>query len=259
MSTRNRASYLPRALDSICAQTYRDYALYVLDDASTDDTANILEQYRSKIPSLTVLRNEQNQGTTKNAKRLIELSTGDFIARLDDDDLWLPEKLEKQVQFLQSHKTIWLLGTAIQGISSDNTLLAPLVNATDDADIRRKLLKVNQFAQSSILMRREAYLQVGGYDIGFTTEDYELWLRIGSSGWKLANLPDILTYIWVTEWQISEKKRRRLILSEIRALWKYKKYYPGGIKASIAKFWALLLPQQFSGCIGKYLRKYFGF
>lgn len=259
ISTKNRACYLPRALDSVISQTFTDYILYVFDDASTDETKDLLESYRVKIPSMIILRNEVSQWTTANARKLVQLSRWRYIARLDDDDLWLPEKLEKQIEFLEKNSEVVLLGTAIRGIAYDGALLAPKINACTDDEIYSTLLQVNQFAQSSVIFRRKIYFQIWWYDNSFVTEDYELWLRMKANGGKLANLSEILTYIGVTEGQITQKKRRRLIRSEIRAVWKYRRVYPGWIRASIKRLGALMLSPKISRLIGGYLRKYTSF
>jgi hypothetical protein len=121
------------------------------------------------------------------------------------------------------------------------------------------LLQVNQFAHASIMVRREFYEKVWGYNSDFTVEDYELWLRIGSQGGKFANLEEVLTHIGVTEGQISRKKRKKFIRSEMRAIWKYRKYYPGFFRAMIKRIGAFLLPEKASARIGGFLRKYTSF
>lgn len=259
LATQNREKFLPRALDSIAAQTYKDYTLYVIDDASTDSTMEIIERYVDVIPSLVIHKNPKALGQCNSLIKMIQLSKWKYIARIDDDDIWLPEKLEKQVAFMESHQDIALLGTAIQWITSSGIMLATAINPSTDEVIRKNLLQVNQFAHASIMIRREMYEKVWGYNSNFTVEDYELWMRIGSQGGKFANLEEVLTHIGVTEGQISIKRRKKFIRSEIRAVWKYRAFYPGLFRALIKRFGAFILPEKYSREIGSFLRKYTSF
>lgn len=260
LSTKNRGYVIAEAIESVLSQTYQDFQFFIMDDGSTDDTKTILSQYSSNYGDrFEIHTREKSVGTTPNAKYLIEISKSDYIARIDDDDIWFPEKLEKQVWFLDEHEDIWVAWTATEVIDSKGGSIANHIPSCSDRDIRKKILMVNQFAHSSVLFRRKAYDEAWWYNPDFTTEDYELWTRMGTKGWKFANLPEILTQIRISEGQITQKKRRRLILSELRVLWKYKRHYPGFSKALLSKVWALLLSPWLSPIIGRFMRKYMWF
>ena len=101
MSTYNRENYLPAAMESILNQTYTDFEFIIIDDASTDNTAKLLQEYQEKDSRIVVISNPQNLGYNKNLTTGFKLAKGKYLARMDDDDISLPTRFEKQVDFLE--------------------------------------------------------------------------------------------------------------------------------------------------------------
>lgn len=120
--TYNRQSMLPRAVDSILNQTYQNFELIIIDDASTDNTSKILAEYAMKDKRIKIVRNQTNQGIVSNRNKGLELAKGAYIAWQDDDDISDPNRLEEQVDFLRHHQDIILLGTQIRLIGSDKSV-----------------------------------------------------------------------------------------------------------------------------------------
>jgi glycosyltransferase involved in cell wall biosynthesis len=186
MATRDRAATLGRAIDSVLAQDYPAQELVVVDDGSSDETPEVLGRYAGE-QRLAALRNPRSLGLPASLNRGIAASSGGFIARVDDDDYWSdPAKLGRQVAFLQRDPRCGLLGTAYVD-EWGRTIANPL----DDGAIRKQMLFRCPFCHPSVLMRRAAFDEAGGYDETLSyAEDWDLWLRIGRR-WRLANLADV--------------------------------------------------------------------
>ena len=111
--TYNRQDMLPRALDSVLNQTYKNIEVIVINDASTDETAKVLQKYESKDSRVRVVTNEINRGIVYNRNLGLELSKGEYIAWQDDDDISEPNRIEEQLKYMQSHSNIVILGTDV--------------------------------------------------------------------------------------------------------------------------------------------------
>jgi len=175
--TFNRAGFLKQALDSVRAQTWRDYELIVVDDGSTDGTAALAEAY----PGARWLRLPVNGGVSRARNRGILQARGRFICFLDSDDSWLPGKLERQMRWMRDNPQslvcytdeIWIRrGVRVNPMNKHRKL---------SGDIFERSLALCIVSPSSVLMRREVFDAVGGFDEGLEVcEDYDLWLRIAA-------------------------------------------------------------------------------
>ena len=193
MSVYNGEAYLERSITSILSQTYRDFEFLIFNDASTDSTEAILKNVHD--PRIKVITNTVNLGLTKSLNRGIEIARGQYIARMDADDLSLPFRFEIQVGFLDSHPEYAILGSSYLLIDQEGRTLSLVKVPVDDSQIRENLLKQNCFGHGSVMMRREAVQRVGGYDERFKcSQDYELWLRIVEA-FKASNIEEAL-YCW---------------------------------------------------------------
>jgi GT2 family glycosyltransferase len=179
VTTRNRTHLLPRALDSILAQRRRsadfEIEVIVVDDASTDATSEVMTSY----PDIRYLRHSVQRGAAAARNTGIEVSTGTYLAFLDDDDEWLPDKLSVQVAALETHPSVGLVyGQAIVAFG-ENRLIYPSPSAPS-GHVPERLLFDNFCGIPAVpLMRREAVTNVGGFDTDLRTcEDYDLWLRL---------------------------------------------------------------------------------
>ena len=123
MGIYNCAPTLEEAIDSIINQTYTNWELILCDDCSTDDTYKIAESYQKQYPGkIILLKNEKNSRLAFTLNHCLENATGEFVARMDGDDISVPDRFEKQVAFLRSHPDIVLVGTAMQRFSDDGSL-----------------------------------------------------------------------------------------------------------------------------------------
>jgi hypothetical protein len=183
MSVFNGARYLRLAIDSILMQTFGDFELLIIDDASTDGSAEILRGYAD--PRIRVLRNEANVGLTRSLNLGLAAAQGDLIARHDADDLSDPSRLALQVAYLDSHPDVALLGSRIGIIDASGRSLGVerTYRASTPIGVRWQLLFGNPLIHSAVMFRRDAIRdELGGYDeTMYFNQDFELWSRVIAS------------------------------------------------------------------------------
>ena len=189
LPVRNAAAYLPRALDSLRAQTFERFSVLAIDDSS-DASWDILQSVRD--PRFNAMRG-QACGLAQTLNLGLERASTPYVARMDADDRSAPERLARQVQALEADARLLLVGSQARVIDDGDTPIGRLLALTEDAGIRRALAVTNCFAHGSVVFRRQAALDAGGYRPMFA-EDYDLWRRIAERG-RVANLPDFL-YDW---------------------------------------------------------------
>lgn len=214
LPTYNAAQYLEKAIESILSQSFHDFELIIIDDGSTDQTPQILAQQTD--PRVTVLR-QSNQGLPKALNNAIRCACGQYLARQDADDKSLPLRLEKQVNFLDSHTEYALVGTWAQIATPIGLSNRQLLHPQSNGQLQVQLLTNNQFAHSSVMIRTKCLESIGLYSEDpdhFPPEDYDLWLRIAKK-YRVANIPEILLEYFEAPNSISRTKES---LIETRAL-----------------------------------------
>ncbi len=193
MAVCNGEKYLRQAVDSVLAQTFRDFEFIIIDDGSRDASLDILEGYAHMDRRIHLI-SRPNKGLTKSLNEGLQVAKGEFIARMDGDDVSLPTRFEKQVAYLQEHPDIALVGSRVEFIDPDGSPinLKPGMVLTHDEIDAALLRKGWPVVHPAVMMRREAVLKIGGYSEQFlTNQDHDLFLRLAERG-RLANLPDVL-------------------------------------------------------------------
>ena len=192
MSAYNSADYLALALDSILAQTFTDFECLVHDDGSTDGTWAILQEYAARDPRV-IPTTGPNQGIVPCINQLIASARGEFIARMDADDICLPERFAKQVAFLDAHPDHVLLGANWLAMDGGGRAIFPSDLPLDHDEIDQLNIRgLTSLLQPVAMMRTQALRDLGGYDPEFRrSQDLDMWLRLAEVG-QIANLPDIL-------------------------------------------------------------------
>lgn len=191
MSVYNGEAFVDQAVDSILAQTYGDFEFIIVDDGSTDRTRSILEGYTD--PRIVPLRNERNIGLTRSLNRALHVARGAYIARQDADDASLPQRLERQVAYMDAHTNVGLLGCACSRVTANGQRLGTSKPMTDNASLQKALLSSNRFFHGAVMFRQICTEDTEGWyrqDLRYA-QDYELWLRL-SEAWDVANLPEVL-------------------------------------------------------------------
>lgn len=176
MSVYNGERFLREAIDSIRSQTLTDIELVVVDDGSTDRTFEILDGITD--PRLKTVR-RRHAGLAAALNAGIETAGANLIARMDADDVAAPDRLRAQQQFMLEHPAVGVLGTAARIVDYEGTELGLWRPPADNPAIRKQLMRANPFVHSSIMFRRPAFEDAGGYHENMPrAQDYDLWLRM---------------------------------------------------------------------------------
>ena len=195
MPVYNGAAYVAQAVESILAQTWRDYEFIIIDDGSTDRSRPLLEKFARQDARIR-LTSRPNTGIVGALNEALAQARGGLVARMDADDVSMPDRLARQVEFMRSHPEVVAAGARVRGIDPCGCELFRSEHKLEHAEIDAELLKGVGWAivHPAAMMRREAVERIGRYRAEFQwVEDLDLFLRLGEIG-KLANLPDELLY-----------------------------------------------------------------
>lgn len=193
MSAYNEEPHIARALDSLAAQTFTDWELIVIDDGSTDATAEIIRRYADKDRRIILVCNDANLQLSASLNKAIGLARADIVARADADDVNVPERLAKQYRYLQAHQEIDVLGTGAYLLDQTGTRVNTFRHPQTHAELQTLPFLKIQFFHPSVMMRRRFFDVAGLYDPRYpNAEDKEIWLRGLSAGCSYANLPEPL-------------------------------------------------------------------
>jgi len=190
----NREKLVEQAVESILSQTFQDFELLIIDDGSTDGTWEILSSWNNH-PRVRLIRTDHG-GPTSALNQGLRRARGKFIARQDSDDISEPERLERQVAFLNTHLDVGVVGTWAVLIDEEGNENGTYDSFVSERQIRSQLFYgENPVLHGSVLFRRTCLEELGGYDKAWPyAQDYELWIRY-SRKYRLANLPERL-YRW---------------------------------------------------------------
>jgi hypothetical protein len=206
MAVHNDGPFVSGAVGSILGQTLAAVELIVVDDASTDDTPGVLAGFADA--RLRILRNEINLGLTRSLGRAIPLTRAAYVARMDGDDVSLPERLERQVAFLDDHPDHGMVGCAAARIDAGGRILGRFEVPLGDEEIRAYLRRRNGFVHGTLMIRRAVLDATGGYDETLRfAQDYDLAFRVLERS-KAANLREVLYLFRATSTRISVRHAR---------------------------------------------------
>lgn len=193
MGVYNGEGYLKESIESILNQTYPHFEFLIINDCSTDHSKDIILSYKDS--RIRLINNESNLGLARSLIKGIELAKGEFIARHDADDISLPTRLERQVNYLKQHAHIGLVGSYFIVIDEMGNFLYNVNPPASPAALKRELGFRNPIAHGSTLFRKICLEKIGTYRVEFKeSEDYDLWLRL-SEHFDLALVPELL-YKW---------------------------------------------------------------
>jgi glycosyltransferase involved in cell wall biosynthesis len=180
LSTHNDLRFLPQAVESVLGQTFGDFEFLVVDDGSTDGTPDYLAALCERDRRVRVLRHDDNIGLTRSLNRGLAAARGRLIARMDADDVSAPERLKRQVEFLDRHPDVGIVGSSRTLIDEEGTTLGYAQAVPDHPGICWKSLLGNPFAHPSVMLRRDVLVRHGlTYNESYrTAQDYELWPRL---------------------------------------------------------------------------------
>ena len=236
LPTCNGSRYIEKAVDSVLNQSFKDWELLIIDDGSEDNTEGILKKYIENNTNNIYLKNKTNLGIQKSLNRGLTESHGDYIARIDDDDVWIDkDKLKKQIEFLDNNKDYVLVGTGVVVVDDDGKEKFRYLLPQKDIEIRNVILLKNCFVHSCVIFKKDAVLNFSGYSESIETkhiEDYDLWLKLGLVG-KFANLPFYGTNFMIRKESVSSSNKLEQLKKDMVIIRKFGNNYPRYFKAFI--------------------------
>ena len=189
MPVYNTAPYLKEAMDSILSQTFKDFELIVLNDCSPDNADEILDMYND--PRIVRYKGERNMGLSNVLNAGMDMARGKYIARMDSDDISLPNRLEVQVKYMEEHPDIDLCSCGMKMFGAKDDIW---VRDSDPEKVKVTALLFSPILHASSIWKKESFDK---YGLRFRqemvpAEDYDMWCRALSKGLKLVNLPNVL-------------------------------------------------------------------
>jgi glycosyltransferase involved in cell wall biosynthesis len=211
MCVYNGESFLKEAVESVLRQTYASFEFIVVNDGSTDRSSEILASFDD--PRIKKIDNNGNLGLIRSLNLGLDLAKGEFIARMDADDICAPDRLQKQMSFLKDNHDIGVCGTWLKIVGEEASYEFP----TTHDEIIAALLEYNSMAHPSVMFRTKVLKDSGlRYDLGFPgAEDYELWSRLIFLT-RFANIPETLLFYRRHGQQVTQNKKKLVEVSSGR-------------------------------------------
>jgi glycosyltransferase involved in cell wall biosynthesis len=205
MPVYNAERYVAQAVESILTQTFGDFEFLIVDDGSTDDSLRILRDYERRDNRVRLI-SRPNTGYVIALNEMLAMAKGEFVARMDADDISLPERIGRQVAFLREHTDVACVGTSSDRIDAKGRRIGQVRHQLNDDEVFAGLLRGdNPVLHPSVMMRADAAKGAGGYDTSLMpAEDLDLWLRLSEVG-RVSVLPDILIKYRLHSGSVSEK------------------------------------------------------
>ncbi len=238
--THNRERYLTGAIQSVLNQDYKNWELIIIDDASTDNTAKLIELFLSDNRiKYYLVEKQKNISCVRNIA--LSKSNGEYIAVLDSDDVWEDKsKLTKQVEFMEKNRYVVIVGSAASTINNIGKELKTITKPVFDEDIRKDFLTKNPFFHSSVIFRKEEVNNIGGYNEEIRYgEDLDLWLRLGKIG-KLYNFITPFIKYRVHDDNESSKHPMKAILDVFKVINQNRRKYSAGRVVFLRKIFGKL-------------------
>lgn len=238
MPTHNRIRMLEKAVQSVFDQSYKDWELIIIDDASSDETEERMKELDSKEEAVRYMRipKIENKGISEYLNIGLRNARGKYIARIDDDDYWChKDKLKLQVEFLDNNPEFVVVGGGVILVDAEGNELFRYLKKETDEEIRNFALYSNPFTHATVMFKKDLALQLGGYKIIKHVEDMELWLRMGKYG-KLYNMKEyFITYMTAGQNKsfTHQRENSKTVLEVIKM---HKDDYPNFSKAFLLNY-----------------------
>lgn len=206
--------YFPQAIESVLAQTFTDFELIIVEDPSSCSGRNLLAGLDD--PRIRYFANEARTSLPRQHNRGLTEARGRFICRFDADDICEPQRLERELAFLQDHPDIDVVGSALTVINEQSTVIGQRRYPTSHAAIVAAMRRFNPIANSTVMFRREVHERFGGWrDAVLPAQDYEWYSRLAAGGARFANLGEPLVRYRLHRQSIKSSKLRGTILTTL--------------------------------------------
>lgn len=238
MPTFNRASTLGMAIESVLKQSFTKWELLIIDNESTDNTKEVVQKYTLNDERIKYcfVNKSSNKGISDYLNYGISIAGGKYIARLDDDDEWYDrEKIDKQVNFLDTHHDYLLVGGGAIMVDGQRKELYKFYKRNKDSEIRKNALLANPFWHNTVLFRKKEAQEIGGYKNFRFVEDWDLWLRLGKLG-KFYNFKEYFSLYMNAGQNLSTSNQKLAAKTILNLIKEYRYQYPNYGKAYFINF-----------------------
>lgn len=237
-SVYNGEVYVEECIDSILNQTFQDFEYIILNNGSTDRTAEILNSYTD---SRIHIIHQENLGISRSLNKGINLSKSALIARLDADDYALPQRLEKQIAFMGKYPDVILCGSRILELIGEKLSEQRIAFVESDQAIKKSMSLFNPFAHSAVIFRKNIFFKAGGYNRQLKyCQDYDLWLRMLSFG-EARILKEELGVARILEESESHRNPRKQKLEGLKVRWEAFKKFGGNPRKILYYFFKTIV------------------
>ena len=220
MSVHNGIPRLREAVESILNQTFKNFEFIIVDDASTDDSWKYLKSIKDKqslrssqvagLKRIKLIKNKKNLGLAISLNKALKFAKGNYIARMDADDISLPKRFEEQVKFFKKHPSVDICGTWVNLIDDVGKIIGEKKYQIKEKEIKKSLAWYPPIIHPTLMARSQVFNSLKGYDPSFDmAEDYELLLR-AKEKFIMANIPQKLLL-----WRLWNKRRSRRSMHEL--------------------------------------------
>lgn len=256
----NGEAYIEQTIESVIKTTYKNYEIILVNDASTDNSDQICRSLSKKYEQIRYYSFRKNKGLAELLNFAIQKAYGEFIARINQDDIMMTERLAKQVEFFQTHPEHVAVGSNIELFNDQGGIVDTIVFPASDEELKKKWMFLSPFSDPSVMYRKSAFLQTKGYQSRFwPVDDVHMWYQLGQVG-KLANIQEILTRVRWHDNAGSIKSHRQQMqrLFELH-VWASKNIQKAPLSAWI--FWSgqyiagILFPPRFNWYVLRLIRK----
>jgi glycosyltransferase involved in cell wall biosynthesis len=223
MSVYNGGKYLKLAVESILNQSFKDFEFIIINDGSTDKSLDLLKSFQKQDERIKIISRE-NKGLISSLNEGIKLAQGEYITRMDADDISKTTRLEKQLKYMEENN-LMVCGAWAQGIDELGNKIKDMNYPPSEKKIKSSSLLHNPFIHPSVMFRKDVFKKAGGYKKFFKhIEDYELWTRIVFK-YKTGNIPEALLEYRLHNDQITQRRNLQMrlkgFLVRILALYRF--------------------------------------
>ena len=209
----NAEKYLEECLSSITGQTFQDWELFACNDGSKDSSMSIMERFAAQDKRIHILNNEKNIGIVATRNRLIGAIPDDaeYVAWVDSDDICFPNRLQRQVEYLEAHPEIGAVGSALEIIDENSQTTGSRHYPESPEEIRKKLPQTNVIAQPALMLRSSVIKATGLYTFEYPVcEDYDYWLRV-LANYDFANIGEPLLRYRISTTQCKQSRLKEML------------------------------------------------
>lgn len=259
MPVYNTAPFLKEAIESVLNQTEQDFEFIIINDASTDNSIEVIEQFTD--PRIRLIHNEKNLGVTFSLNKLIRVSTGKYIARMDGDDICLPNRFEEQLKEIKKHpENIVVCSTCLLIDEKGNKV----GKWKDDSkycsskDIRNHLPKNNCIVHPSVFLSRDLLTEYFYDPVQIASEDYDLWLRMSSEGILFVKISKPLVLYRIRSFSVTKQSTKNIFykIFRVKIIFLFHEIIKGRINGFMLKTFFFAILDFFKGIL-KMIKKRF--